>query len=153
MSRVAREHLILDLVRQQPLGSQHALIAALAQRGLAVTQATVSRDIKALGLVKVPSARGYRYAEPGAAIAHAPAAGETLRLALRSFAFDVAPAAALLVLHTKIGGASPVALALDEVHLPGVVGTIAGDDTVLVLLASARHRSRVERALSEMIAG
>jgi transcriptional regulator of arginine metabolism len=113
-----------------------------------VAQPTLSRDLRELGLAKTP--RGY-LVPPAADRQFAPSAmrEEKLRRALRGFALSVAPAGSLVVVKTPPASAHPVARALDEAELAGVVGTIAGDDTVFV----ATPGERAARALARRLGG
>lgn len=150
MSRKQRERAITEITREHPVHTQGELVEALAERGIRVSQATVSRDIKRLGLVKVPTAEGeYRYAPPEAVNGRAGAARQELRSAVREFVTGVAAGEALLCVRTPPGSANPVAVAIDEADLPGVVGTLAGDDTVFLLLESEAHREGMRARLEE----
>lgn len=130
----ARNRKILLVIARTPIRTQEELVAALRREGIAVTQATVSRDIKRLGLVKVPAAdRGYRYAQPAARPSPPPRAAEHLAAVMREFATAVEPALDLLLVKTVPGGASPVAQAIDDARWPEVAGTLAGEDTIIVV--------------------
>lgn len=134
-----RERAILALISEQPVETQQDLVSGLEERGVEVTQATVSRDIKRLGLFKRPLPDGrYRYAAPEQTPAPAQVEG---------FVTAIEPAAAMLVVKTRVGRASAVAIAMDENPPAGVVGTLAGDDTVLVLLASSQDSQRVRKEI------
>lgn len=127
-----RHSAILKIIREAPVGTQQELLEELAGRGFRVTQATVSRDIKELRLVKVASSLGgYRYAAGGGP------AGEELakraRRAFKQYVMDVDWSGNLVVIKTSPGTANAVAAALDELRWPGVVGTLAGDDSILVV--------------------
>lgn len=130
MGKALRQQEILDLVRAGDVSSQEQLRALLQQRGFAVTQSTLSRDIKELELVKGP--RGYQ-------VAVDPMAGERevaldrLRRALQQHLLRSQAAQNLVVLRTEAGNANPLALALDHVRWASVIGTVAGDDTVLIV--------------------
>lgn len=127
--------------------SQEALQQALRRRGISVAQPTLSRDLKTLGLVKTRSG----YVAPAAAAAGSatgPAGPEQLDRVLRDFALSVQPAGSLVVIRTPAAGAQPVARALDEADLPGVAGTIAGDDTVFVAALGPATAGRLARRLS-----
>jgi len=113
-----RQRAILELVRQRPVHTQHELARALAERGFSATQATVSRDIQELGLVRT----GEGYATGGA-----PAMVSELVLSVTQVQF-------LVVVRTPSGTANLVARALDEAQVEGVAGTVAGDDTIIVVL-------------------
>ena len=142
-----RRAAILEAVRLRPVRSQGELRRLLRQRGFAVAQPTLSRDVRELGLAKTP--QGYVVPE-GARPQFAPAPAREARLdqALRGFALSVRAAGTLVVVKTPAAGAHPVARALDEAPLPMVVGTIAGDDTVFI----ATPNERAARALARRLA-
>lgn len=145
MSRLRREEAILEIVGDRTVRTQEELVQALEDRGIRVTQSTVSRDIHRLGLVKVPAAGGgARYAPPEAVNGTSSGAREgDLSAAFREYVRGVAAGDALLALHTPPGCADTVAVAIDEAKVEGVVATLAGDDTILVLLEDAGARGRV----------
>ena len=146
MSKVARQNSILELVQQVAIANQEQLRRLLARQGFDVTQATLSRDINELALVKTPSgyrvSHGDQQAEPGYR-----SAGRLVR----EFVLEVREAQNLLVSKTATGSAQPVAAAMDREGWPEVVGTIAGDDTVLVICIDARHAGEVEARLRTML--
>ena len=146
MSKLARQNRILDLVLEEPLASQDELRLRLSRLGFKVTQATLSRDIHDLGLVKTPE--GYM-ARPGEA---APDAGAP-RIArlLREFVIQIRGAQNLLVLKTIVGSAQPVAAAMDQQDWPKLVGTIAGDDTVLVVCPDKEDAKKLAHRIQETI--
>lgn len=153
MSHQAREHAILEIVRSEAIQTQDELVAALAARGFVVSQGTVSRDIQRLMLVKVPSATGgHRYLPPGDLAPGPPSSAATALREAGTVVVSLGEGAALLVVRTLPGRANQVALAVDEARLDGVVGTVAGDDTVLVVLTDAAARASV-RATLEQAAG
>jgi transcriptional regulator of arginine metabolism len=123
MNKTYRQGQILRLIRARRIQTQEQLANALAESGLQATQVTLSRDIRELGLVKTPE--GYRQVEqpPGPGIATIAA----------EFLWDAAAAQNLVVLKTAPGHASSLAISLDQEDWPEVLGTIAGDDTVLVV--------------------
>lgn len=129
-----RHAAILRLVRSQRIGSQEQLRESLVDQGFEVTQATLSRDVRDLGLIKVPGARGNRYyALPAEGADPSPILAQLLpSLFVAADGVDN-----MLVLKTLTGGAQPVAAALDHQQWDDVVGTIAGDDTILVITRSA----------------
>jgi transcriptional regulator of arginine metabolism len=137
----ARQDAILDLVRRGRIDSQQQLAGELAGRGLEVSQSTLSRDIRELGLVKAGNAYAVREGAPR----HN--AEQTLRLALREFLVDLDSVDQILVLKTASGTTAIVADALDGVGWPGIAGTLAGENTIFVLCRSAR----VVRDLRERI--
>jgi transcriptional regulator of arginine metabolism len=153
MNRVARERAILDIVAEHPVGTQEELARELGKRGAAVTQATVSRDVKRMGLVKVAGADGsYRYAVGNGVGggAHA-SAEENLRNAFREFVTGVDTGEAFFVVRTLPGRANAVGIAIDEARRPDVVGTIAGDDTILVIVRKARRRESARQELERLV--
>lgn len=143
-SATRRRELILALVARRSLGTQEELAEALRGEGIEASQASVSRDIATLGLVKI----GGRYVRTAA-----PArAADPLEQRITAFLLSVAGAGDhLLVLKTPPGEASGVALALDQLALSGVVGTVAGDDTILAAMAGRREREQVTRRLRSLL--
>lgn len=129
-TKFERQGTILRLVRSQPLSTQHEVAHALRTEGIEAVQATVSRDIAQLGLVKVRNADGRLvYALPGENDLRRL---EELTSALRRWMGALAPAGNLLVIQTPRGFAAALADAIDAADLPEVAGTIAGDNTVFV---------------------
>jgi len=128
-----RLRLMRRLIQERPIRTQDELVRALRRHGVAVTQATVSRDIKRLGLVKVPENGHYRYALPGTPVQVRPEAGQHLRGVMAEFAREVLVALDLVLVKTVPGGAAPVAQAIDDVRWADVAGTVAGEDTILVV--------------------
>ncbi len=146
VSKRERHKAILELVRQELIRNQEELGVRLRRRGIEVAQATLSRDVRELGLVKRTDSRGRaHYQTPDDDGQHAAA----LQRLLPNLFVGTQGTSNLLVLRTLIGGAQPVAAALDEEEWPEVLGTIAGDDTVLIILRRERDlravRSRLER--------
>lgn len=141
-----RQRLVASLVERKRIGSQRELLDALAAAGCRVTQATVSRDIADLGLVKETDALGRpRYAAPGRRRVDP---GETLASLLAQFGRGAVAAQNVVVLRCEIGSAPAIARALDRVGHPLVVGTLAGDDTCLVVAADADDAARLAADLS-----
>jgi transcriptional regulator of arginine metabolism len=142
-----RQKVILDLLERGPVASQEELQRALNRRGLRVGQATLSRDIRDLGLVKTATG----YAQPQGETAPESALPPVSRL-VREFVLEVRPAQNLLVIKTTVGSAQPVAAALDSEDWPEAVGTIAGDDTILIVCPDKRAASRLASRTHEMLA-
>jgi transcriptional regulator of arginine metabolism len=137
MTKTRRQTLILELVDHEQVTSQEMLQRRLSSRGVAATQATISRDLKELGLVKRAGDGAYGRSgqdatSPETALAH------LQRVVVRSLT-RTARVDQLVVLRTPPGEAQHLALAIDRADLPNVVGTIGGDDTVLVIAAGARQ--------------
>ena len=147
-----RQRVIAGLVSRKRIGTQQELIAALAGAGFRVTQATVSRDIAQLGLEKEVDALGRpRYVLP----AERPRRGdprEAVRRILGEFGHSATPAQNLVVLVSELGSAPAIARALDRLAHPKVVGTLAGDDTVLVIARNAADARALARELSADLA-
>ena len=145
--KALRHHRILELIAREPMVTQEDMVRRLTQQGLKVTQATLSRDIKELGLVK--SAEGY--VAPGAISELAPPAPPLSHL-LREFVIDIREAQNLVVVKTNPGSAQPVAAALDAASWPELVGTIAGDDTILLISSSAKSCQQLVKRIREQMA-
>lgn len=147
MAKRERQEAVLRLVRQERVGSQDALRALLAEEGIQVTQATLSRDIRDLRLVKVTGADGEAYYTLPEEWENTP----PLESLLPTLYLSAEGAGNLLVVRTMTGGAQAVGLAIDWEEWPEVVGTLAGDDTVLLVLRRPEDATGVRRRL-EVIA-
>jgi transcriptional regulator of arginine metabolism len=141
-----RQGQILNLLAQAPVANQDALRRQLVRRGLRVTQATLSRDLRELKLVK--TSEGYR---PLNSVAEEPPALASITRAVGEFLVDVRPAQNLLVLKTPPGGAQPLAAAVDAEHWSEIAGTLAGDDTVLIITPSRSARAALEKRLRGLL--
>lgn len=140
-----RQSIVLDLVDREAITSQEQLRRRLHGRGVTVTQATLSRDIKDLGLVKRASDGAYRRPGP-----EAPARGvadQQLRHAVGEYLRKVARVQQLVIIRTDSGQANPLAIAIDRAQVAEVVGTIAGDDTILVVTPDGRRARALARRL------
>ena len=142
-----RHSAILDLVRTARISSQEVLRELLSQRGFEVAQATLSRDIRELGLVKVPDdSGGSVYTVPSHVTDPTPA----LSRLLPTLYLGSDGVGNLLVVKTLTGGAQPVAAAIDWEEWPEVVGTIAGDDSILIVMRNPDHLPKITRRLEEL---
>ena len=138
--KARRQAAILDVVSRDPVRSQEQLRQRLFTQGFDVTQATLSRDIKELGLMKRAADGAYQPAPDDSSTAPgSDAARHNLQRALVDYLARIEQSQQLLVLRTGAGEAQPLALAIDRARLPDVLGTIAGDDTILVI--SRDHRA------------
>jgi transcriptional regulator of arginine metabolism len=146
MQKRFRQGQILKLIAAESLANQDELRRRLAHLGTRVTQATLSRDLRELKLVK--TVEGYR---PLSAMAEETSAMPPLARALREFLLDVRPAQNLLVLKTPPSGAQPLAAAIDAERWKEVAGTLAGDDTILVITPSRAARSAVQKRMEELL--
>jgi transcriptional regulator of arginine metabolism len=145
-TREARRRAVLELVSKGGIKSQYDLQDELAARGIAVNQATLSRDIRALGLLKGKD--GYEL--PANALPPEGDAGLSVYAAVHAWLASTDVAGTLLVLKTPIAGASPLAIAIDHAGFTEVVGTIAGDDTVFVATRTPADARRVETLLLDI---
>ncbi len=148
MPKRDRQRLIESVVSRKRVGTQFELLDALADAGCAVTQATISRDIRELGLEKAHDPLGRpRYVLPHAARRTDPE--EALTAILGQFGRRASPAGNIVVLHSELGSAPAIARALDQLEHARIVGTLAGDDTVLVVAPSERDARSWARELTE----
>jgi transcriptional regulator of arginine metabolism len=143
--KAQRQTAILELVDHEPLHSQEQLRRRLRRRGFDATQATISRDIAELGLVK--RAGDGAYQRPGAEAVSPETAMAALERAAAEFLQRVERVQQLVVIRTGIGQAQPLAIAFDRAQLPEAVGTIAGDDTILVIARDARRAAALTKRL------
>jgi transcriptional regulator of arginine metabolism len=145
-----RHRLIESVVSRKRVGTQFELIDALARAGCVVTQATVSRDIRELGLEKTHDPLGRpRYYAPRNARRPDPA--EALRTILGQFGRRATAAGNIVVVQSELGSAPAIARALDEVGHERIVGTLAGDDTCLVVAPTERDARALARELGKTI--
>jgi len=140
-----RQGLILELIEREPVVSQEALRRKLKAHGFVATQATISRDIQDLGLVK--RAIDGAYQPPGAAAATTRSTMSALEHTAAEFLRTVSRVKQLVVIRTGAGQAQPLAVAMDRAHLPEAVGTIAGDDTILVIARDDRRAASLVKRL------
>jgi len=140
--RDARRNQILHLIEKHEIRSQAALSEQLEKAGIEVNQATLSRDLRDLGVVK--GKNGYEL--PTTVMANSPGAA-SLWHTVNSWVLSATPAKNQLVLRTPPGGAQALGLAIDKSDLPEVIGTIAGDDTVLVICPDDRQAKALSRKL------
>ncbi|MGO8757703.1 MAG: arginine repressor [Terracidiphilus sp.] len=150
--KVQRLNVIREVLASTRVASQDELRRKLRRRGIHVTQATLSRDIHELRLSKGPSGYSLPNGNGGsAALAAVDDQPPTLKEMIDSFGLRARQAMNQVVVSTVMGGAQPVAAALDREAWPEVVGTVAGDDTVLVICADLRNAGEVESRLRTML--
>jgi len=146
-NKTDRQHAIRELIESRPVGSQEELRRLLRQRGWDVTQSTLSRDLREMRLARVPTDDGSRYTTTEST-------PDTSRVTLDELLprlFDrIDGVGELLVLHTVPGGAQTIAFALDAEGWPDLLGTIAGDDTILLVCRSTAARERLARRIRGM---
>jgi transcriptional regulator of arginine metabolism len=150
LSKAARQHRVQQLLERAAVTSQQQLVELLATDGVEATQATVSRDLEEMGAVKVRMAGG----EAVYAVPELPkdrvVPGDHLRRVLGEWVVEVTSSANLVVVRTPPGSAHVVASALDRASLPDILGTVAGDDTIVVIAAEDAGGRQVARHLSEL---
>jgi len=142
-----RQGQILKLLTDEPVSNQDELRRRLVHLGMRVTQATLSRDLRELKLVK--TSEGYRPLSAAAVEEAAPL--PVLARALKEFLLDIRPAQNLLVLKTPPGGAQPLAAAVDAEHWKEIAGTLAGDDTILIITPSRSARAAIQKRMEELL--
>lgn len=148
-----RQRAIRDLVAQRPIRTQQALAAALRERGFRTTQATISRDVAELGLVKEGREGTTAYALPPRLVEAETSGEDRLRKLLAGLPLEIHEAGLLLVLRTLPGSAHAIAAALDRARWPEVAGSIAGDDTVFVAVRDRASLQRTKRRLQHFSEG
>jgi len=149
--KTRRQAAILDLVDTSAVSSQEELRRRLKTRGFSVTQATLSRDLRDLGLVKGTADGSYH--RPGGEAANPVLAASRLQHAISEYLIGVDVALQLVVLKTNLAQAQPLAAAVDAASLDGVVGTIAGEDTVLMVCRDGAAASSVAHRLDKLAKG
>jgi len=140
VDKTTRQDLILRLITERDLGTQQDVVGALADEGVEVAQATVSRDLTELGVLKV----GHRYL----ALPHDP--GSAGIEVLPSFVIGLVPAQNQVVIHTRDGTAGAVSSVLDRVKGLKILGTIAGQDTVLAISSDASAAAEVANLIADV---
>ena len=150
LGKAERQRLIGSIVTRRRVGTQFELLDALEAAGCVVTQATVSRDIRELGLEKTHDPLGRpRYALPGGD--RGPDPKEALASILAQFGRRAIAASNIVVLQSELGSAPAIGRAIDRIEHPKVVGTLAGDDTCLVVAKDARDAAALARELASAI--
>jgi transcriptional regulator of arginine metabolism len=146
MTKRARQGRILDLIRNRQVGSQEELASLLRQESVEVTQSTLSRDIRELGLVKV---RGSYYV-PGEA--HSSPPDEMVRRAFAQFVIQSDVSGNIIMIRTAPGNAHSIGAVLDAAQWPEILGTVAGDDTIFVLIRNGHAGKTVLKKIREFSA-
>jgi transcriptional regulator of arginine metabolism len=149
LGKSVRHRALRDIVSRQAIRTQRELATALKRQGIPATQATLSRDITELGLIKV---------DRGGSPAYAFAAGRSVEVAseerlhalLGAIPLDASVAGSILVLKTLPGSAHAIAASLDRLQLPEIVGTVAGDDTLFVAVRDAAAMRKLRKRLTEL---
>jgi transcriptional regulator of arginine metabolism len=150
LTKSERQRLIASVVLRKRIGSQLELAEALAKAGCPVTQATVSRDIRELRLEKTSDALGRpRYVVPDRGSRRDPR--ESLNAVLEQFGVSATPAQNMVVVQSELGSAPAIGRAIDRLEHPKIVGTLAGDDTCLVITAGPADAKNVALELAAAI--
>ena len=151
MSRkTERQHAILQLIAAHPVASQEDLKRLMAEHGWTVTQATLSRDLHDLGVVRAPTETGSRYLLPEMVGDEAKPSLDNL---LPQWFSSIDGVGELIVLHTLPSGAQPIAEAIDSQGWPEIIGTLAGENTVLIVCRSADARLTLTERISRVAGG
>ena len=145
MTKAQRQAAILATISRASIRTQEDLAEALRMRGVEASQVTLSRDLRELGVFKTVD--GYR--EPGPQ--PLPEDSNTLAAVIRQFLTEAVPAQNLVVLKTRPGGAAALALAIDRAHWPEIIGTVAGDDTILAVAPSPNAAEAVAARLRDSV--
>jgi transcriptional regulator of arginine metabolism len=146
MNKALRQRAVLEALTQGPVASQEDLQRVLRRRGFKVGQATLSRDIRDLNLSKTAAGYTLPQGEAASTLALPP-----VQRLVREFVLEVRQAQNLLVVKTIIGSAQPVAAALDDQEWQEVVGTIGGDDTILIVCPDKEAAKKVAARIEEML--
>jgi transcriptional regulator of arginine metabolism len=148
MNKRERQSVIRELISTRPVGSQEELRQLLAERGLEVTQSTLSRDMRDLRIARIPTQSGVRYTT---ADSSSPEEGRpTLASIFPQLFARLDAVGELIVVKTVVAGAQPIAEAIDSEGSPDVLGTIAGENTILIICRSEIARERVAKRLQAL---
>jgi transcriptional regulator of arginine metabolism len=150
MTKAGRQNTILKIIEQEQISSQDELRKRLHRAGFKVTQATLSRDVNELGLVKGPD--GYHFPVGGPAPLAAEQVLPSANRLVREFVLGVREAQNLVVIKTAVGSAGTVAASLDGEAWPEVIGTIAGDDTILIITTNSKAAGKLVNRTNELLA-
>ncbi len=149
--KLRRQQLILEIIESKPITTQEELAQELRNRGIPTTQATISRDIKELQLVKVPTAGDvYRYARPQQQL-ESPRSQERLRRLFQDAVVNIDFSENIIVVRTLPGAAQGVASAIDQVGWREIIGTVAGDDTIFVIVKPREIVMQVVERLESLL--
>ncbi len=144
-----RQMKILSIIKEKEITTQGDLVEALRLEGMETTQATVSRDIKELGLIKAPTDSGdYRYTDPSSV--HQSEISEQLLMNLRNSVVNLVASENILVIHTLPATAQTVAEAIDALNWPEILGTLGGERTVFAVVASRDETKHVQQRLHRL---
>ena len=149
-TKIERQHLLRKIITEQGIGNQHKLFNELKKHGIDTTQATISRDLQEMGFFKVRIKPGeYKYE-----LLERASEGmiwDRLRLLFHNFVTDVKGTKNLILIKTTPGNAQGIASLIDGVTKSEILGTVAGDDTILVVIDTDKNRERIEKELRQLL--
>ncbi len=150
MARTNRQLKILDIISKHDVDTQEELVDYLRSEGFCVTQATVSRDIKEMGIIKTLSSDGrhYKYASPQT---REMSAADKFLSMFKNTVVSIKSTGNLIVLKTEIGSAGPAAELIDKLSYDEVLGVIAGDNTIFVAVDALEHVDTIRRRLEDLL--
>jgi transcriptional regulator of arginine metabolism len=153
-SKRIRQAAIRDVLEEHPAADQGSVDLALRKRGIRVTQATISRDLRELGLAKARiEGGGYAYTAGTSGTPSTEAVERSLTVMFRNFVVAVNDTSHMVLIKTHPGNANGVASLLDSLNRPGILGTVAGDDTVLIVVDSDSRRTALAREFRALLQG
>lgn len=150
MARANRQLIILDIISKHDIDTQEELVDYLRSEGFAVTQATVSRDIKEMGIIKTLSSDGRHYKYAAQQTKEATAADKFLSM-FKNTVISIKSSGNLIVLKTEAGSAGPAAELIDKLSYDEVLGVIAGDNTIFVAVDGLDHVDTIRRRLEDLL--
>lgn len=150
MARANRQLKILDIISKHDIDTQEELVDYLRSEGFAVTQATVSRDIKEMGIIKTLSSDGRHYKYAAQQTKEATAADKFLSM-FKNTVISIKSSGNLIVLKTEAGSAGPAAELIDKLSYDEVLGVIAGDNTIFVAVDGLDHVDTIRRRLEDLL--
>lgn len=151
--KAQRQNKIAELVRERVIETQEELASALRAEGFEVTQATVSRDIKELSLIKIPGENNTsHYASPNEPMVRR-GGDDRLKRLIRQSLSDINSSENLIIIKTPPGEAQGMASAIDHTHWPEIIGTVAGDDTILIIVKPKEVTPEVVQRFLELARG
>ncbi|MCQ2409209.1 MAG: arginine repressor [Clostridia bacterium] len=150
MGRTARQNKLLDIVAKHDIGKQDELVEKLIAAGFNATQATVSRDIKELNLVKIslPGGRGYKYV---VSQKDEDDSYDKFLTIYRNTVISIASNENMIVLKTEAGSTGPASEFIDNLHIPNILGVIAGENTIFVAIDAVQNTMKVREQLEKLL--
>jgi len=150
MTRANRQLKILDIISKHDIDTQEELVAYLKREGFNVTQATISRDIKDMGIIKTLAADGRHYKYTVQRAKETTASDKYLNM-FKNTVLSIRSSHNLVVLKTEVGSAGPAAELIDKLNFEEVLGVIAGDNTIFVAIDDVQHTERVRERLEALL--